>query len=694
LLVLIYAILAIFAWSVSCVLAYTPIRGNSYSINTRDRHYTETTQSVDYFNQLYLDNEAWYRAARIIQSIVTVLTIPLTSTVCGRAAVAFVQQQGRNDNITMRQTMALADKGWTDVRLLSKLLRGQWKRYGSSFLAVAIFLNSLGAVISPLQELFLFTETIKVPSRWQAIINLVDMSDHVQSSYIGSDYTVVLARSRLSSTRVTDIQARLWSQEGRNCTENEGSTSDVCQFGGGQHTLASLPSMDDPFFSELPYTTSTGLLSQFAPRANSTASREIIANEDFPTDCDQNPNGFYIHYNNTSEDASSGNRTSSYSVEVCMPGDVTQPAWETNRTRQDRNEELYLKIRLDNCSHYPTGEWSRRITLNTTVGYFELPNYANGELPGPLLEDPDNLCGSSCKDQGTIRENKLKPRAAATDSGTAVNATSGVLSNYKKGPLLTMAMALFGIGSFLDVVDDLAAYREAHREVDLEAKGECITTVPFLQLTRTVENDNTDLSDKFPFLDPCLEFQATATTETTDITGVDATNLAAEYLWIIVNALEAAAFITNEVWMVDDPRITSRHLTVNSDMGEDTQKPGISDVGIAIVSILLLLDLFCLAALALYSARVPRWTEQLDSFAMMRLGAAMADDLPLQVANKTERISILDETPGCIGDATGGEGTVGELGIGAKTPLRARRRYTCYNGDHESEDVAEKQVRH
>lgn len=477
--------------------------------------------------------------------------------------------------------------------------------------------------------------------------------------------------------------------------------------------------MDDPFFSELPYTTSTGLLSQFAPRANSTASREIIANEDFPTDCSQNPNGFYIHYNNMSEDASSGNRTSSYSVEVCMPGDVTQPAWETNRKRQDRNEELYLKIRLDNCSHYPTGEWSSRITLNTTVGYFELPNYANGELPGPLLENPDSLCGSSCKDQGPIRENKLKPRAAATDSGTVVNATSGVLSNYKKGPLLTMTMALFGIGSFLDVVDDLAAYREAHREVDLEAKGECITTVPFLQLTRTVETEFADLSDKFPFLDPCLEFQATATTETIDVTGVDATNLAAEYLWMflyndatgvaqssnydpvgdsngtrIVNALEAAAFITNEVWMVDDPRITSRQLTVNSDMGEDTQKPGISDVGIAIVSILLLVDLFCLAALALYSARVPRWTEQLDSFAMMRLGAAMADDLPLQVANKAERISILDETPGCIGDTTGGEGTVGELGIGAKTPLRARRRYTCYEGDHESGDVAEKQNRH
>ncbi|KAI4592006.1 hypothetical protein KJ359_011953 [Pestalotiopsis sp. 9143b] len=535
---------------------------------------------------------------------------------------------------------------------------------------------------------------------------------------MGSDYTVVLARSRLSSTRVTDVQARLWSQNGRNCTENEGSTAEVCQDGGSQNTLAALPLMDDPFFSELPYSTSTGLLSQFAPRANSTASREIIGKDDFPTDCGQNPNGLYITYSNTSEDASSGNQTSSYSVEVCMPGDLTQPAWATNRSRQDCNEELYLRIRLENCSHYPSGEWSSKITLNTTVGYFELPNYANGELPGPLLDDPDSHCGSSCESQVTIKENKLKPRAAATESGSAVNATSAVLSNYKKGPLLTMAMALFGIGSFLDAVDDLAAYREAHREVDLEAKGECIATVPFLQLTRTMENERTDLSGIFPFLDPCLEFQATGTTGTIDMTGVDATNLAAEYLWMflyndatgktqsnydpagdyngtrIVNALEAAAFITNEVWMVDDPRIQTRQLRVSSDMGEDTLKPGISDVGVALVSILLLLDLFCLAALALYSARVPRWTEQLDSFAMMRLGAAMADGLPLQVANKAERISILDETPGCIGDATGGEGTVGELGIGAKTPLRARRRYTCYEGDHQSEDVAEKQDRH
>lgn len=163
LLVLIYATLAVFAWTVFCVLAYTPIRGNSYSINTRDSHYSETTQSVNYFNDLYLDNEAWYRAARIIQSIVTVLTIPLTSTVCGRAAVTFVQQQGHKENMTMRQTMALADKGWTDVRLLSKLLRGQWKHYGSSFLAAAIFLNSLGNVITATHVYWLLRSE-KVPS--------------------------------------------------------------------------------------------------------------------------------------------------------------------------------------------------------------------------------------------------------------------------------------------------------------------------------------------------------------------------------------------------------------------------------------------------------------------------------------------------------------------------------------------------
>lgn len=40
--------------------------------------------------------------------------------------------------------MALADKGWNDPVLITKLITGGWKRYGSIFLICALILNLIG----------------------------------------------------------------------------------------------------------------------------------------------------------------------------------------------------------------------------------------------------------------------------------------------------------------------------------------------------------------------------------------------------------------------------------------------------------------------------------------------------------------------------------------------------------------------
>lgn len=71
---------------------------------------------------------------------------------------------------------------------------------------------------------------------------------------------------------------------------------------------------------------------------------------------------------------------------------------------------------------------------------------------------------------------------------------------------------------------------------------------------------------------------------------------------------------------------------------------------------------------------------------MMRIGAAVHDQIALDVGFETEKIRSLDETSGFIGDATGGEGDVGKLGIGAMTPLNGVRRYKCYRGDQVKQD--------
>jgi len=146
----------------------------------------------------------------------------------------------------------------------------------------------------------------------------------------------------------------------------------------------------------------------------------------------------------------------------------------------------------------------------------------------------------------------------------------------------------------------------------------------------------------------------------------------------IKNAFESAAFLANKAQLQYSP-LGSRTLTVFYDSGADTVVPAISRSGIILISVLLTVYLLSLLAIALYSAWTPSWTDQLDAFAMMRIGAALAESIPFRVvADTTDRIKVLDETPGWVGDATEGEGKVGELGMGAPTPLRERRQYACY----------------
>lgn len=63
-------------------------------------------------------------------------------------------------------------------------------------------------------------------------------------------------------------------------------------------------------------------------------------------------------------------------------------------SRQDFTEELYFRGelfgKLQGNELYRgayLGLYSRKLTLDTTTGYFELPNYMNVRAPGLLIEE-------------------------------------------------------------------------------------------------------------------------------------------------------------------------------------------------------------------------------------------------------------------------------------------------------------------
>lgn len=138
------------------------------------------------------------------------------------------------------------------------------------------------------------------------------------------------------------------------------------------------------------------------------------------------------------------------------------------------------------------------------------------------------------------------------------------------------------------------------------------------------------------------------------------------------NAFTAALFLATEAWISE---VELGSLKVNFDYGADTLIPTISKAGIIIVSILLATFLLSLFITALYASFSPRWTNQLDAFAMMKIGAAMSDKISLTVSTRKSLTSVLDTSPGWIGDVSGDSEEIGRLGLGAERRLDSKRDY-------------------
>lgn len=76
-----------------------------------------------------------------------------------------------------------------------------------------------------------------------------------------------------------------------------------------------------------------------------------------------------------------------------MPPNMTKSPWLPTRDRRDFSEELYSNVSVTGIFNNTfIGNWQGialyRVTLNTTAGYFELPNYMNGGKPVLTRKSP------------------------------------------------------------------------------------------------------------------------------------------------------------------------------------------------------------------------------------------------------------------------------------------------------------------
>ena len=135
-LVLVYAFVAILSWSITCVLSYQPIGVPTYF-----------DQSGNYSRSHYETTDNWRKAASVGQSVVGVISIPVTSAICARAAVVYCQRSSdaNTPSLSLRQMMTLADKSWTVIGTLAGLMRPSTsRRTRSPLLILSAMLVAIG----------------------------------------------------------------------------------------------------------------------------------------------------------------------------------------------------------------------------------------------------------------------------------------------------------------------------------------------------------------------------------------------------------------------------------------------------------------------------------------------------------------------------------------------------------------------
>ena len=119
-LILLYAIAASFSWIVTCILSDRPI-GIFLEGAPRPTYYD---QSAHIGRAYYQYSNRWMQAAKVISAVLGAVGIPVTSATCATATAVYCQRNSDSSppSLTLRQTLALADKGWSDFGVIRNMI--------------------------------------------------------------------------------------------------------------------------------------------------------------------------------------------------------------------------------------------------------------------------------------------------------------------------------------------------------------------------------------------------------------------------------------------------------------------------------------------------------------------------------------------------------------------------------------------
>lgn len=126
-LIILYIPLVVIPWTATVVLNYRPI--------SRSTYYYPDGFSAKEFRSM----QSWVTSIYVLNSIASILAVPVISFVIAQMAVIYVQKRSPALQLSVRDIFALADRAWVDISVLVKLVRakGRGSRAFNFFIALA-----------------------------------------------------------------------------------------------------------------------------------------------------------------------------------------------------------------------------------------------------------------------------------------------------------------------------------------------------------------------------------------------------------------------------------------------------------------------------------------------------------------------------------------------------------------------------
>lgn len=122
-----YIPIVLVPWIATAYLSHRPF--------SRKTYYYQEGFDIEEISTL----QSWATAIDVLNSIASLLAVPITSFVLAQVAVIFSQGRKSSRQLSVRHLFALADRAWTDIVVLYKTFR--WREPGSGririFLALA-----------------------------------------------------------------------------------------------------------------------------------------------------------------------------------------------------------------------------------------------------------------------------------------------------------------------------------------------------------------------------------------------------------------------------------------------------------------------------------------------------------------------------------------------------------------------------